>query len=218
MDKKTCTGCSVEKALEEFTKRSKSPNGRGPLCVPCKKAKDREAYLKDRESRLEKAKDAYHKDPEAAKAKARAWEQKAKEEDPEGFRKKKTDAQRARREAAPEEVKAYNREKMRKYRKNPDKNLVALQRLYGLSVEQFRAMEAAQGNRCKMCKRTPEEAGDTRLCVDHCHATGKVRGLLCSPCNKLLGNAQDKIEILQAGIDYLKESLTSAPDSDISTP
>ena len=44
-----------------------------------------------------------------------------------------------------------------------------------------------------------------RLAVDHNHTTGKVRGLLCSNCNTLLGKAKDNVNILQAAIDYLND-------------
>lgn len=51
---------------------------------------------------------------------------------------------------------------------------------YGLTKEQFHAMEAAQGGRCAICGR------EARLVIDHCHASGKVRGLLCNRCNGTL--------------------------------
>jgi hypothetical protein len=43
------------------------------------------------------------------------------------------------------------------------------------------------------------------LAVDHCHTTGKIRGLLCSKCNPALGAFNDNIEILNSAIKYLKE-------------
>jgi len=44
----------------------------------------------------------------------------------------------------------------------------------------------------------------TKLVVDHCHSTGKIRGLLCHNCNRALGLMQDNVETLQNAIDYLK--------------
>jgi len=44
------------------------------------------------------------------------------------------------------------------------------------------------------------------LVVDHCHSTGKVRGLLCSNCNRGIGMLQERVDILQNAIDYLKEN------------
>lgn len=75
---------------------------------------------------------------------------------------------------------------------------------YGLSKEQYFGMYKIQDHKCAICKRNEGEAG--RLCVDHCHTTEKVRGLLCNDCNKLLGNAKDSTEILKEAILYLGSS------------
>jgi hypothetical protein len=58
---------------------------------------------------------------------------------------------------------------------------------------------------CMICGVTEEEIGK-RLDVDHCHSTGKVRGVLCNPCNTTLGHAKDNIAILEAAIEYLKNN------------
>ena len=44
-----------------------------------------------------------------------------------------------------------------------------------------------------------------RLCVDHCHTTGNVRGLLCDTCNTALGKFRDNIDLLNEAIKYLKK-------------
>jgi hypothetical protein len=71
--------------------------------------------------------------------------------------------------------------------------------IYGISLADYDRMYAQQGGRCKMCKRKPKRG----LCVDHCHATGRVRGLLCHNCNSLLGLAGDDPSVLMAGRLYL---------------
>jgi len=71
-------------------------------------------------------------------------------------------------------------------------------RRYGLTLEEYRAILARQGGVCAICRRA-----DRRLCVDHCHATGKVRGFLCGPCNTGLGCLGDNPEFLRAAIEYL---------------
>lgn len=69
-------------------------------------------------------------------------------------------------------------------------------------------MLAAQDGKCAICD---EEETDTyqgkpkMLAVDHCHSSGRVRALLCSNCNNVLGRARDRIDILEAAIRYLKE-------------
>jgi hypothetical protein len=75
---------------------------------------------------------------------------------------------------------------------------------YGISQEQYDEMLKRQGNGCKFCGKTPEE-NKQRLAVDHCHDTGKVRGLLCSTCNLGLGYFMDDISLLTKAILHIKE-------------
>lgn len=80
-----------------------------------------------------------------------------------------------------------------------------LRRNYGLTPEAYDAMVEAQGNQCLICCVPGEEVRNNRLVVDHCHATGVVRGLLCPKCNLLLGHADDTIERLEQAIFYLRD-------------
>lgn len=75
----------------------------------------------------------------------------------------------------------------------------ALQRMYGMSLEEFNQRLQSQSGVCAICKREPATA------VDHDHATGKVRSLLCGTCNTGLGHFKDDITLLEAAITYLKE-------------
>ena len=81
--------------------------------------------------------------------------------------------------------------------------------LYGLSAEDYQRMFAAQGGVCAVCKQ-PETAkskwsGEVRwLSVDHNHATGAVRELLCYGCNSTLGQAKDNVATLEACAAYLR--------------
>lgn len=95
-------------------------------------------------------------------------------------RERKRLAARARRAANPE------REAARSRRKN-----------YGLREEQFEAMLAAQGGRCPICR-----VGEATS-VDHCHATGRIRALLCRACNAGLGFFADDPQLLRAAAAYL---------------
>lgn len=72
---------------------------------------------------------------------------------------------------------------------------------YGLTIDQVAAMEKGQKGRCGICK-TP--FGVKGFHIDHCHATGVVRGLLCAPCNQGLGFFGDNPETLRRAIRYLK--------------
>lgn len=80
-----------------------------------------------------------------------------------------------------------------------------LRRNYGLTPEAYDAMVEAQNNQCLICRVSGEELRDNRLVVDHCHATGTVRGLLCHKCNLLLGHVDDTIERLERAILYLRD-------------
>lgn len=77
-----------------------------------------------------------------------------------------------------------------------------LLRTYGMTPEQYDAMLEAQGGVCAICKR-PERIKGRRLCVDHCHSTGEVRGLLCNACNIALGKLEDNLESIKVAIKYL---------------
>lgn len=74
---------------------------------------------------------------------------------------------------------------------------------YGLNAEEYYNMFESQNNKCAICG---EEFSDSnKAFVDHCHKTNKVRGLLCTRCNSLLGMAKDNIETLQNAIKYLSQ-------------
>lgn len=78
----------------------------------------------------------------------------------------------------------------------------SLLRLYGITLEQYNDMAAEQGHLCALCGEKPET--DRRMHVDHDHATGKIRALLCHHCNLLLGNAKDSVHRLRQAIAYLE--------------
>lgn len=82
---------------------------------------------------------------------------------------------------------------------------------YGITSEDYDNMLLKQKGVCSICglievKINKETGLPKRLAVDHCHKTGKVRGLLCFHCNSSLGKFQDSIELLQNAIDYLKKN------------
>jgi hypothetical protein len=78
-----------------------------------------------------------------------------------------------------------------------------LQLRYGLTYEQWESIREAESFSCMICGITEDEMGK-KLDVDHCHSSGKVRGVLCNPCNNVLGTAKDNIDILKAAITYLE--------------
>ncbi len=81
-----------------------------------------------------------------------------------------------------------------------------LLRLFGVTKEQYEAMEREQNGLCAICGR-PEtfRSRNTvrRLAVDHDHVTGAIRGLLCTVCNVGLGNFNDDPVLIKKALDYL---------------
>ena len=80
-----------------------------------------------------------------------------------------------------------------------------LWRWYRMTIEEFHAMFLRQGQVCAICKND-EPYGKRTWHVDHDHKTGKIRGILCSPCNLMLGHAKDNPETLRAASAYLRTS------------
>jgi hypothetical protein len=73
---------------------------------------------------------------------------------------------------------------------------------YGLSKEEYEIMFKKQNGLCLICKK--QCSSGQNLSVDHCHRTGKVRGLLCKKCNTALGMLEDNIQYFETAILYLK--------------
>lgn len=66
---------------------------------------------------------------------------------------------------------------------NPHRKWYRIKLFYGLSKEDFTELLNKQGGGCYFCGKT-----SARLCVDHCHKTGKIRGILCYNCNSSFGH------------------------------
>ena len=91
--------------------------------------------------------------------------------------------------------------------KGRDKNL---KRCYGISLNEYNEMLEKQNNKCATCgttepggRKSGRGGGADVFVVDHCHDTGKVRGLLCYSCNRALGLLGDNTQTIQSMIDYL---------------
>jgi len=88
-----------------------------------------------------------------------------------------------------------------------------LKRCYGITIEDYNEMLEKQDGKCATCGST-ETAGRKSgrggaadvFAVDHCHDTGKVRGLLCHRCNRAMGLLGDNTQIIQSMIEYLQEN------------
>ena len=70
----------------------------------------------------------------------------------------------------------------------------SFKRLYGLTIEEAEAIYERQGGKCAICLKTIPFDGRERA-IDHDHATGRVRGILCRGCNHALGHIEKQTGI-----------------------
>lgn len=107
-----------------------------------------------------------------------------------------------------------SREYARKRRQEPEfrdrKRHNSLVFQYGIGLEEYQAMLEKQAGLCAICNNPETKLHSTSkavmpLSVDHCHETNRVRGLLCSQCNFMIGLANDDISRLQQAIEYLSD-------------
>ena len=97
-------------------------------------------------------------------------------------------------EAGKEANRRYRRTHQARYLQNESR----LKNRYGITVAEYRQMQADQLYLCCICSREPNVWQ-----VDHDHKTGAIRGLLCQPCNMALGLFQDSPEVLISAINHL---------------
>lgn len=111
-----------------------------------------------------------------------------------------------------------NRAYITKYQKewskqNPDKvRKYHVKGIYKLGWDTYNSMYFEQAGKCKLCDTEIQPSNDglsnARVrtgAIDHCHETGRVRGILCHNCNKGLGHFKDSTELLARAINYLEE-------------
>lgn len=83
---------------------------------------------------------------------------------------------------------------------------VRLRNAYGLNFAAYEILLKKQKGKCAICGAKPKK----RLCVDHCHRTKKVRGLLCRNCNAGIGLLKDDPKLLLKAVKYLQRALLNA--------
>jgi hypothetical protein len=95
-----------------------------------------------------------------------------------------------------------------------DRKELKLKSIYGMTPFDYWRMVELQDNKCCICGQKEafvhnDTKRPTLLSVDHCHVTGKIRGLLCRQCNQMLGNAKDIPAVLVKGAEYLERNVLS---------
>jgi len=160
--------------------------------------KQQEYYQANKNRILNNNKNYYLRNREKILAK-----QREKYNTPEGQEKEKLKTEKYKKRRT--EINTARTENYRERRKGLDKT----QRLkkYNINLSDYNNMLMVQNNKCAICGVAEN------LCVDHCHTTTKVRGLLCRKCNSLLGFAEDKSETLLSAIKYLENSRSGEGNS-----
>lgn len=136
-----------------------------------------------------------------------------RERNPEEYKKRQKENQRRYRESHPQLHKrdkyVISRKKsIETWNKNyPEKKKHLMRshhlKKYGLTIEEYDRLLVSQNGVCAICRKTDSTH---RLCVDHDHITGKVRGLLCGKCNRGIGCLGDNSMQLRMAADYIEKS------------
>lgn len=168
---KPCRSCLAVKLLSEFHFNKRFRDGLTRICKTCVNNYARAWHKANPECARKNHKRHYTANREKILERTRKWHK-----------------------ANPEKIKASQK----KYANaHPERlRLSYVKYKYGLHPDIYKAMAEAQNSLCAICKE-PEQKGKT-LGVDHCHTTGRIRGLLCFKCNIMLGMIEGKPSLLTA--------------------
>lgn len=119
-----------------------------------------------------------------------------------------------------EKLNSYGRAKYEELKMTPtkfearaDRNYFSkIKRMFGISKEEYIQLFDSQRGRCDICGAKP--ADRSHLGVDHNHASGQIRGLLCSLCNLAVGNVKDSPEIGRKLVSYIEKHLKLSASKD----
>jgi hypothetical protein len=197
-DKKRCKDCGELKLAGEFWRRKQSPDGLSLYCRECFGVRNAAAYRK-KQAAIGKEARAYRRHsavPDGMKYCARCAEIKPFEDfgrnraDPSG----RTTYCKPCHNEAMAAIKAKKHGSVRGYH---------FERRYGMTEAEVEGAAARQGGFCLICLHR------RALHVDHDHASGDVRGLLCFRCNGGLGQFKDDPRVMRRAVDYLEGRLAA---------
>jgi len=208
--------CKDEKPFDLFDNSKTDPEGKSRRCKACTYAASRKWAAKN----LEKVR---ANERATTKKKYRESEEfrEKKRAEAKAYRKTEAYQQRTKTEEYRERYRRYvkdystrNADILRERRNTPENKekfrANALMKKYGLTPPQLEAMKAKNNGKCWVCDQEVK-----RLCVDHCHETGKVRGILCDPCNTTLGWLGDNIQKVRESTERFVAYLEAAETSDV---
>jgi 5-methylcytosine-specific restriction endonuclease McrA len=181
---KRCPRCKTTKPTVEFSRNSRQRDGLASYCKACSATMQRD-YAKTPRGRATHLRSVRKwQDTEKGKAAHQRYVESHQEE--------------IRQRAAARARTPKGKEQGRKRR---------LRSRYGLSPEEYAALLTEQGGECALCgSKEARGRWGTHFHVDHCHASGKVRGLLCASCNSALAQLGDSVEGLTRALDYVRRA------------
>lgn len=188
MKTQICTKCNKEKCISQFRKDQHNPTGHHVHCKTCFNEYQKKYREKNRNNINSYANNYYKENAERIKEMRKLRRQ---GKPTTKFHSKKSF----------DKDSYYNREGWKKTIERNWKKRGILDMTYAL----YEDMLVKQNMSCAICNQI--HSNTKKLHVDHCHKTGKVRGLLCSNCNNGMGKLGDSIERLNLVINYLKKHL-----------
>lgn len=213
MTEKFCIHCKDTLPVSAFSLDKRRLDGYSPYCRTCR------SKIRVNENRdPEKARLVRRKHYEANIEYYRGFEKTLERVNPKRARHKerqasdpdyREEAKRRARESYDRKPREVIRAQSRHWRAtNPERARVTsrslhLRKTYGVTLEEYDAMVALQNGLCAICGMPPIK-GHKKLVIDHCHSSGKVRGLLCGLCNTAIGAMRDDVEVMAKAIEYLK--------------
>jgi hypothetical protein len=205
---KLCPRCKTKKPLDQFYERRDRPNGRSPSCTECERKRARETQNRYR---------AQAKPDVSGTTKTCAGcgtEKPIKQ-----FNKCNATLSGYSVYCKPCAYERYNKRRKanlpkhagygRKWRANNKERFRdhGLKANYGIPLGTYAKMLEAQGGKCAICGTDKPGGRGERFHIDHDHATGAIRGLLCHGCNVSIGHLHHDVNILRAAIKYLLRTL-----------
>lgn len=199
-DSLVCRQCNIPKPIDEFVRSRNRTGGVMRLCKACQRGNSAERRASAAAAEVD---DPWESHPTGEKTCTRCKVPKPVLEF--GRDRSRGDGLTARclvcQAVVGAEWRANNLERSREITRNAARR--HRYKALGITEDDWQAMFEAQGGVCAICKGT-QPVENKRLAADHCHDSGKVRGLLCTACNVALGGFQDRIDLLEAAVAYLR--------------
>lgn len=196
-----CCVCKTTKDVAEFTPSELRANS--PRCRPCAKDRSAKYVAANREDVYRRNREYYKNNTARVIETSRLW-----------YEKNRDDIL-----AAKKKYHADNKEEINRKRRAEKGKLTftrwkyRLKKKFGISPQEYLRILGSQENVCGICGATSPGGRNNNFVVDHCHATGVVRGLLCQRCNIGLGQFLDNTLTLMKAISYLEKQTTITKES-----